>query len=119
MIRCPSCGSSYQPERGDLVRVGELEIDYRSWRVTVGGEYVPLQRQAFKLLSVLASDPGRVFSDLALYRAAWGGRLMDNGTIRSHMARLRRSLGPDVPIRNVHGVGYVLDVESLSAGGAT
>lgn len=113
MIRCPSCGHGFQPDRGDQITVGDLHIDFRTRQVTLGGELVPLARQTFQVLAVLASDAGRVFTFRAIYEAAWNRPV--NGTdprgiVRTQIHHLLSALGPDAPVQNVRGVGYRLGV---------
>jgi two-component system response regulator RegX3 len=123
VIRCPHCGTSWQPGRGDTETIGGLTIDYRTREVTVGGELVPVQRKAFRVLSVLASDPGRLFTYEELFREAWGGCYAPSHrcTVRTQIAKLAKTLGSDVLLENVWGVGYrlrALEVSSAAAGGS-
>ena len=96
----------------DLVRVGEIEIDRPTRRVTVAGERVVLPGKEYELLLKLASDPTRVFTKEELLREVWGFRSIGKTrTLDSHASRLRRKLargggGPFVV--NVWGVGYRL-----------
>jgi DNA-binding response OmpR family regulator len=96
----------------DLVRVGEIEIDRPTRRVTVAGERVVLPGKEYELLLKLASEPHRVFTKEELLREVWGFRSLGRTrTLDSHASRLRRKLnatgrGPFVV--NVWGVGYRL-----------
>lgn len=96
----------------DLVRVGEIEIDRPTRRVTVAGERVVLPGKEYELLLKLASEPHRVFTKEELLRDVWGFRSLGRTrTLDSHASRLRRRLnatgrGPFVV--NVWGVGYRL-----------
>ena len=62
----------------------------------------------FKLLQLLVSDPGRVFSREELLEQVWEMRGdINTRTVDVHVRRLRAKLGPaaDV-IETVHGFGY-------------
>lgn len=91
-----------------------LDIDRARMRVRYHGIPVDLARYEFRLLDVLASRPGRVFSRDALMEAAWEdpGASTDR-TVDTHIKTLRaklRAVSPDGadPIRTVRGVGYAL-----------
>ena len=89
--------------RGRL-RVGELEIDPPSRRVTLAGQLVELSQKEFALLRTLASEPTRVFTKEELLRTVWGFRSMGSTrTLDSHACRLRRKLG-------ANGDRYVVNV---------
>jgi DNA-binding response OmpR family regulator len=96
----------------DRVRVGELEIDRPTRRVTVAGERVVLPTKEYELLLKLAAEPHRVFTKEELLREVWGFQSLGRTrTLDSHASRLRRKLnstgrGPFVV--NVWGVGYRL-----------
>jgi DNA-binding response OmpR family regulator len=96
----------------DLVRVGALEIDRPTRRVTVAGKRIDLPAKEYELLLKLASEPHRVFTKEELLREVWGFRsLGKTRTLDSHASRLRRKLarGGDGPfVLNVWGVGYRL-----------
>ena len=100
------------PVAPDLVRVGALEIDRPTRRVTVGGTRIDLPAKEYELLLKLASEPNRVFTKEELLREVWGFRsLGKTRTLDSHASRLRRKLarGGERPfVLNVWGVGYRL-----------
>ncbi|HEX2756080.1 MAG TPA: response regulator transcription factor [Candidatus Limnocylindrales bacterium] len=89
-------------------------LDLVGRRVRRGGVDVHLRPKEFALLSVLASDPGRVFSRTELVDRAWGPAY-DGGsrTIDVHIRWLRAKIERD-PARPSHvvtvrGTGYRLD----------
>jgi DNA-binding response OmpR family regulator len=88
--------------------VGALEVDPAGRRVRLDGREVRLTATEFALLEHLARRPGVVLSRERLLAEVWnypdatGARTVD-----SHVAGLRRKLGPGV-VRTVHGVGYAL-----------
>jgi DNA-binding response OmpR family regulator len=94
------------------VRVGEIEIDRPTRRVTVGEERVDLPAKEYELLLKLASEPSRVFTKEELLREVWGFRSLGRTrTLDSHASRLRRKLnaaGEGPFVLNVWGVGYRL-----------
>src|SRR5205814_8636941 len=98
--------------RGRL-RVGELEIDPPSRRVTLAGQPVELSQKEFALLRTLAAEPTRVFTKEELLRTVWGFRSMGSTrTLDSHACRLRHKLGAD-------GDRFVVNVWGESRWGPT
>jgi two-component system KDP operon response regulator KdpE len=92
--------------------VGELTIDLAMRRVTLAGEPIALTPIEFKLLSTLASAPGRVFTHKVLLKEVWGPHREEPHLVRVHLANLRRKLEAD-PARPRYlltepGVGYRL-----------
>ena len=94
------------------VEVGELRIDVAGSRVYREGRPVPVTATEFKLLAVLADNPGRVLVNNELLRRVWGpGYEGDGALLRTTIGRLRRKLGDPGggPIHNVRGIGYTLE----------
>jgi DNA-binding response OmpR family regulator len=94
---------------GDVVVLGELEIDPAARLVRIAGEVVHLTPTEFDLLALLAARPGVVFSREQLLAEVWGWRDgSGQRTVDSHVRGLRRKLGSEL-VRTVHGVGYALE----------
>ena len=95
---------------GFATRIGALELDPASRRVTVAGREVHLTPTEFDLLSLLASRPGVVYTREQLLAHVWGWRDgSGRRTVDSHVRGLRGKLGAGL-VRTVHGVGYALQV---------
>ena len=95
------------------LRVGGLELDPYSHRVTVDGQPRELTRSEFKLLAFLASQPDRVFSRRELMERLWESSYVgDQRACDIHVSNLRRKIerDPGKPERivTVRGVGYKL-----------
>ena len=95
---------------------GRLRIDELRHEVVVDGEPVELTPTEFRLLTTLATFPGRVYSRYELINRVQGTDFEGyERTIDAHIKNLRRKLGED-PARpryvvTVHGVGYRLGVD--------
>ena len=92
-------------------RVGALEVDPLRRHVAIGGREITLAKKEFGLLSVLASEPTRVFAKEELLEEVWGFRSPTRTrTLDSHASRLRRKLDPTHGryVVNCWGVGYRL-----------
>ncbi|GAB2723729.1 winged helix-turn-helix domain-containing protein [Kitasatospora kifunensis] len=89
-----------------------LSVDTEQRTVTVDGKALELTYMEFELLAHLVAHPRRVHSRRHLMETVWGRS--DNGdtrTISTHIARLRRKLGPDLrtAIATVRQIGYKYD----------
>jgi two-component system phosphate regulon response regulator PhoB len=93
---------------GAVLKAGPIEIDPVTHDVRISGAPTQLRPLEYKLLQLLVSDPGRVFSREELLEQVWEMRGdINTRTVDVHVRRLRVSLGPaaDV-IETVHGFGY-------------
>ena len=101
--------ASPQPHQ---LRIGAVEIDPASHEVRVEGKPARLTATEFRILSILASSPGEVFT-----RAVMLDRLHDAGniyerTLDRHINNLRKKIERDsrnpTYVVTVYGVGYKL-----------
>jgi DNA-binding response OmpR family regulator len=91
-----------------LLRVGALEIDTASRRVSLDGGAVALSGREYELLLHLAAAPDRVFDKRDLLRDVWGYRSVGmTRAVEATALRLRRKLGGGWVV-NEWGVGYRL-----------
>jgi DNA-binding response OmpR family regulator len=95
----------------ELVRVGELELDFKRLRATRGGAELALSAREFAILACLIARRGEVVSREELLQRVWGyERLPFTRTVDMHIAKLRRKIerDPAAPelIETVHGRGY-------------
>lgn len=93
------------------VEIHGLQIDPARRRVRVGGEDVDLTAQEFRLLFVLATHPGIVFSREALLTRVWPDHTyVTERSVDSLVKRLRRRIEKDPAnpaiILTVWGSGY-------------
>ncbi len=99
------------PERGDIIRAGDVTLDKRKLQVSVGTRSVDLTSTEFELLATLASQPGRVFTRAQLLDAIRGVEVDSfDRAIDAHVKNVRRKLEADPKrpryVLTVHGVGY-------------
>ena len=91
-----------------VLRAGPIELDPVTHDVRISGAPTQLRPLEYKLLQLLVSEPGKVFSREELLEQVWEMRGdINTRTVDVHVRRLRVSLGPaaDV-IETVHGFGY-------------
>jgi two-component system response regulator BaeR len=91
-----------------------LTIDEEKFSATIDGQVLDLTPVEFRLLALLASQSGRVFSrDQLMNRIYVDGRVVSDRTVDSHVKNLRQKIhsvaGSDDMIRSIYGVGYKLD----------
>jgi len=93
-----------------LSPVAGLKIDPRKYTVTLDDEPVLLTTTEFKILLILAQNPGQVFSRQKLLDYLWGQeKIVISRTIDVHVKNLREKLGRHgALIKNLRGVGYKL-----------
>jgi predicted ATPase/DNA-binding winged helix-turn-helix (wHTH) protein len=91
--------------------------------LTRDGVAVEIGGRSFDLLAVLVEQPGRVLSKRELLKRVWSDVVVEDGSLRFHMAGLRKLLGDGQDgaryIATQVGVGYafVAPVEKRSAQG--
>ena len=103
-----------QPDKLTSFDVGDIHIDDRSKTVTVGDAFLSLSPKEYKLLRLLASEPGRVFSSVEIIAHLWpdSDRAAANDVKQYiHLLRnkLYRSADIGEPIENIKGFGYRLN----------
>jgi DNA-binding response OmpR family regulator len=102
------------PEVRASLDVGDIHIDDRSKTVTVGESFLSLSPKEYKLLRLLASEPGRVFSSDEIIAHLWPDSDRAAATdVKQYIHLLRNKLyrSADVgnPIENIKGFGYRLN----------
>jgi len=93
------------------LEVGNLSYDPKTFSIRFENKDVKLPPKCVRLLALMMSEPGRVFSRKELESEAWEDTQETSDTLRSHMHVLRRALsrvGGYDPIETVHGIGYCL-----------
>ena len=89
------------------LRVGSVQVDLVTRRVSVDGSPVSLTATEFDLLAHLMQAPGRVYTREHLLSEVWGyAAVVGTRTVDVHVAQVRAKLGAASPIRTVRGVGY-------------
>jgi DNA-binding response OmpR family regulator len=89
----------------------DLTIDFAKRVVSIRGEPVRLTYVEFEILSILARNPGRVFSRTMILDRLWGdSSYRDPRTIDVHIRHLREKIEKDPKepefLFTVRGVGY-------------
>ncbi|NBW67644.1 MAG: phosphate regulon transcriptional regulatory protein PhoB [Betaproteobacteria bacterium] len=99
------------PEQAsDLVRIGALQLDGSTHRVSYQDMPLRLGPTEFKLLNYLMHHAERVHSRSQLLDRVWGDHVfIEERTVDVHVKRLREALGAaGAMVETVRGVGYRL-----------
>lgn len=101
-------------EKEESIIRGDLQINIERYQVKLNGNDIPLTATEFKILALLAQNPGRVYSRLQILNAAleesYGGY---ERSIDTHISNVRHKIekNPAEPeyIKTVYGLGYKFD----------
>jgi two-component system alkaline phosphatase synthesis response regulator PhoP len=99
--------SEHQQE-GNLFVIEGLSIDIDSFETRVDDTPIDLTYAELRILSLLVSKPGRVFTRNQIIERIWDDyRIVTSKTVDVHVAHLRNKLGKYGHfIKTVRGVGY-------------
>ena len=95
-------------EEGEIIRIGQLEVNQLEHKVSVGGSEVVLTLKEYELLRKFLQHPGIVFSRDKLLNDIWGYEFSgETRTVDVHIRTLRQKLGDAGElIETIRGVGY-------------
>ena len=86
----------------------DITIDPSKYKVLKGGVEIKFAKKEFKLLQLLFSDIGKVFTRDEIMNTIWGTDVfVGDRTIDVHIRKLREKLGNNI-IETIKGVGYRL-----------
>ena len=88
------------------IEVKSLKIDRDRYVVIKDDEELNLPKKEFELLSLLISEPGKVFTRENILSSVWGEDVVvGDRTIDVHIRKLREKIG-NHHIKTIKGVGY-------------
>lgn len=95
-----------EKENKNIYEIGGIIINRDEYKISNNGEELTLPRKEFELLSLLTSEPNKVFKRDDILNTVWGNEVVVGGrTIDVHIRKLREKLG-DERFKTVKGVGY-------------
>jgi len=110
LVRRAGRGGEDAPRRGSKLEHGPLRADLERKQLWVERREIRLTDKELRILTLLMSQPGRVFSREEILASAWLGE--SERTLRvvdTHMKGIRRKLGASSAlIESLRGVGYRL-----------
>ena len=102
--------SSATPD--DIYSVGEFKIDFSKRSVTIGGEPIRLTQVEYRIVELIARQPGKVLTYSYIISHVWGpyADAENNRILRVNMSNIRRkierdSMSPQYILTEI-GVGY-------------
>lgn len=103
-----------QEEERPVLRIGGIELDDASKRVTVEGEEVNLTPTEYAMLKLFMENPGRVFSPAVIYQTVWNESYTGSDrTVPVHIRHLREKIEINAAspryLKVVWGQGYKFD----------
>jgi two-component system phosphate regulon response regulator PhoB/two-component system alkaline phosphatase synthesis response regulator PhoP len=103
-----------EPRKEAVERIdieGIISLDLQRHEVAVKGKKVELTSTEFRILQLLASKQGWVFSRDKILDFLWGNeKTVVDRTVDVHIKHLREKLGTAAKlVKNIRGVGYKLE----------
>ena len=104
-------------EESSVIKVKDLEIDTLLKKITVRGEEIKATATEYKILLLLASNLGRVFSIKEIYEKVWEEPFYKSeNTVTVHIRRIREKIELNTKepeyIKVVWGIGYKIEKEN-------
>jgi two-component system alkaline phosphatase synthesis response regulator PhoP len=98
--------ASVSGTQSEVVEVGGIRVEKDRHMVIKNGIEISLPKKEFRLLALLISKPGKVFSREYILQHVWGNEVVvGDRTIDVHVRKLREKIGDDY-IKTIKGVGY-------------
>jgi two-component system, OmpR family, copper resistance phosphate regulon response regulator CusR len=105
------------PRQPDVLRVGDLEVDWVRHRASRAGRRLTLRPKEFSLLSLLVRRTGEVLSRTFIAEQVWDMNFdSDSNVVDVQIRRLRLAVDEGFDTKLIHtvvGVGYVLEDRSV------
>lgn len=93
-------------EPSQLLKFGDLSINKEKYQVIFKGNEIPFAKKEFRLLELLVSKPGKVFTREEILEKVWGSDIViGDRTIDVHVRKLREKLSSSL-VKTVKGIGY-------------
>lgn len=107
-------GDMQNSEQNSQIIVGGLSLDKDTKQMSVDGEVVRLTPKEYKILELLMSNPGVVFSAENIYERVWNEVAYSvENTVMVHIRRIREKIeiNPKEPnyLKVVWGIGYKIE----------
>jgi len=90
----------------NIITVENIIVNREKYLVTKNGKDISLPKKEFELLSLLISNPGKVYKREDILNTVWGSDvIVGDRTIDVHIRKLREKIG-DNYFKTIKGVGY-------------
>ncbi|MBC7188697.1 response regulator transcription factor, partial [Candidatus Aerophobetes bacterium] len=111
VLRRKGEGAEQEKDEEKINIGGILQIDEKKYQVTCEGKKIPLTPTEFKILKLLSSRKGWVFSRREILDYLWEEeKFVLDRTVDVHIRNLRAKLGKAAKfIKSIRGVGYRIE----------
>ncbi|WP_460292466.1 response regulator transcription factor [Clostridium tertium] len=103
-------GNYVKEESNDILTYGIVKLDKIRKYLEVDGKEIKITKTEYKILELLLSNPGRVFSSAEIYERVWEEPCFSTDTVMVHIRRIREKIeiDPKKPryLKVIWGVGY-------------
>lgn len=103
-------GNYVKEESNDILTYGIVKLDKIRKYLEVDGKEIKITKTEYKILDLLLSNPGRVFSSAEIYERVWEEPCFSTDTVMVHIRRIREKIeiDPKKPryLKVIWGVGY-------------
>lgn len=112
--------SQLEEKTTDIISVGDLEINHKTYKIKIAGNTLSLTRQEYNILHLLYSNPSKVFTKQELFNGAWEEYYVgEDKTINVHVSNIRNKIkefSTNQYIETVWGIGFragIREVEKI------
>ena len=103
-------GNYVKEESNDILTYGIVKLDKIRKYLEVDGKEIKITKTEYKILDLLLSNPGRVFSSAEIYERVWEEPCFSTDTVMVHIRKIREKIeiDPKKPryLKVIWGVGY-------------
>ncbi|WP_195429243.1 response regulator transcription factor [Clostridium sp. D46t1_190503_E9] len=103
-------GNYVKERNSDILTYGIIKLDKNRKSIEVDGKEIKITKTEYKILDLLLSNPGRVFSSAEIYERVWEEPCFSTDTVMVHIRRIREKIeiDPKKPryLKVIWGVGY-------------
>jgi DNA-binding winged helix-turn-helix (wHTH) protein len=99
------------------ISIGKFEFYPEENKLIVASTEIPLSKKEAELLTVFVANPNKVIKREELSKKVWEDHGVFVGrSLDTYISKLRKKLSDDASIKltNVHGIGYMLELNSQS-----
>lgn len=100
--------NSVNKPKGNLINVGEYQIDKEKRSVFLNDEIIQLTSKEYDLLLYFIEHPGHAFSREQILNAVWGDDYFGSDRVVDDLLRRLRQKLPNLSIETIYGYGYRL-----------
>lgn len=100
---------SLKQDSPNVITIKNLKINQEKFEVILNEDKIVLPKKEFKLLSLLAGTPNKVFTREEIFSKVWGDDvIVGDRTIDVHIRKIREKIGEDF-IKTIKGIGYKME----------